>query len=168
MASPCLERNAALALLPIRIAALSALLYAVPILGYPALDGQGTFSIAALAEDDDDDDGGSSAGDGDGDDDDDQPRRVRRPVAPPAPPPEAAPDEVVVLGLDATGRIELERLGYRLLRQDAPSGLALLELPRGVTAEAALEAVAALLPSALVAPNSYYRNQAAGDCTVPA
>lgn len=164
MASPCLERNAALALLPIRIAALSALLYAVPILGYPALDGQGTFSIAALAEDDDDDDGGSSAGDGD-DDDDDQPRRVRRLVAPPPPPPEAAPDEVVVLGLDAAGRAELERLGYRMLREDAPSGLALLQLPRGVTVDAAVEAVAGLLPSALVAPNSYYRNQAARDCT---
>jgi len=162
-----------LALLPIRIVALAALFYAVPMLGIAAFNGPGPLSVAAFADDDDggddddDDDagGGSSAGDGD-DDDDEPPRRVRRTVAPPPPPPEASRDELVVLGLDAATRTELERRGYRLLREDAPSGLALLQLPRGVTVDAGLEAVAGLMPSALVAPNSYYRNQAAGDCTV--
>ncbi len=159
-----------MALLPIRIAALAALFYAMPILGHPVFDGNGAFSIAALADDDDDDsddnddDGGGSAGDGD-DDDDDQPRRVRRAVSPPPPAREAARDELVVLGLDAATRTTLEQLGYRLLREDAPSGLALLQLPRGVTVDAGLELVAGLLPSALVAPNSYYRNQASADCT---
>lgn len=155
--------------LPIRIAALAALIYAVSILGYPALEGKGALSIAAWADDDDDDgdddDGGSSAGDGDDDDDVSPSPRARRAVAPPSPPPEAARDEVVVLSLDAVTRAELERRGYRLLREDAPSGLALLQLPRGVTLEAGLEAVAGLLPAALVAPNSYYRNQASAGCT---
>lgn len=161
------RKEFALALLPIRIVALAALLSALPILGYPPFDGKGGFSIAALADDDDDDDdddgGGSTAGGGD--DDDDQPRRVRRPVAAPAPLPEAARDELVVLGLDVAGRAELERLGYRLLREDAPSRLTLLQLPAGVSVEVALDAVATLLPAALVAPNSYYRNQAAAECT---
>lgn len=159
------RKEFALALLPIRIVALAALLSALPILGYPPFDGKGGFSIAALAADDDDDDDGGGSSAGSDDDDDDQPRRVRRPVAAPAPLPEAARDELVVLGLDAAGRAELERLGYRLLREDAPSRLTLLQLPAGVSVEAALDAVATLLPAALVAPNSYYRNQAATECT---
>ncbi len=163
IASPCLERNAALVLVPIRIAVLAALIYAIPIVGYPALDGKAALSIGAFADDDDDDNGGSESA-GSDDDDDGQPRRVRRPVAAPPLLPEAARDELVVLGLDAAGRAELERLGYRLLREDALRGLALLQLPMGITVAAGLEAVAVLLPSALVAPNSYYRNQAAGDC----
>lgn len=160
-----------MALLPTRIVALAALLYSMPILGYPFLDGKGAFSIGVLAddEDDDDDDGddddGGSRVDGGGDDDDDQ-RRVRRPVVVAPPPlPEAAADELVVLGLDGAGRAELERLGYRMLRDDPQSRLALLQLPSGVAVEAAIEAVARLLPGALVAPNSYYRNQAAAGCS---
>lgn len=154
-----------MALLPIRIVALAALLSALPILGYPPFDGKGGFSIDALADDDDDDDDSGGSSPGSDDDGDDQPRRVRRPVAAPAPLPEAARNELVVLGLEAAGRAELERLGYRLLREDAPSGLMLLQLPAGVSVEAALDAVATLLPAALVAPNSYYRNQAATECT---
>lgn len=153
-----------MALLPIRIVAVATLFYAMPIFGSPAFDSKGAFAIAVQADDDDDDDDdddGSSTGDRD-DDDDEPPQRIRR-TAPP-PPPEAARSELVVLGLDATTRTELERLGYRLLREDSLSGLALLQLPRGVTLDAGLEAVAGLLPSALVAPNSYYRNQASADC----
>lgn len=158
--------------LSIRIVALAALFYAVPILGYPLLEGKTSLSISALADDDDDDDddgdgdGGSNSSNGDDDDDDEQPRRVRRPAAPaPSPPPVEAHDELVVLDLDAAGRAELESLGYRLLREDAPSGLSLLQLPAGLSVEAALEAVGTLLPAALVAPNSYYRNQAARECS---
>lgn len=152
-----------MARLPLRIAALAALIYAAPMFGGFAVDGKGAFSIAALADDDDDDDGGSSDSTDDGDDDD-QPQRARRAVAPPPPPPDAARDEVVVLGLDAAAHTELQRLGYRLLREDRSSGLALLQLPRGVSVAAALEAVGGLLPAALVAPNNYYRNQTGDAC----
>jgi minor extracellular protease Epr len=151
--------------LPIRIVAIASLLYTVPILGYPLWDGKTAFDIGALAEDDDDDgdDGGDgNAGDSD-DDDDDAPRRVQRSAPPPPSLPEAARDQLVVLGLYAAGLAELQRLGYRMLRDDPPSGLALLQLPEGLTVEAALEAVATLLPDTLAAPNSYYRNQA-GEC----
>lgn len=158
---------------PLRLTALACLISALPLTGLVGVDEAGVPLYAAFADDDDggddddDDDGGGFGDDDDSDDGGSGDSPIGTIFSAPTPPARVPPpavevaDEVVVLHLDAAIRAELERLGYSVLRSEAEATL--LRVPEGTSVEAAAEAVAALSPQVIAAPNSYYRNQAA-DC----
>lgn len=141
-----------------------------------------THSLPAHAQEDDDDDDGSDDDDDDdaggsgwsSDDDDDDnggifgfsggnvlfPRQqsTPRPPSQPVVLPQQSDDQLVVDRLGTTERAALMAAGYTVLEER--SGRLLLQLPDDMTVEGALEQVQDLAPTALAAPNSYYRSQA--------
>lgn len=156
---------------------LRTLLLGLALAGMPALVLMPLSSGTALAQDDDDDDGGDDddddddsgwgGGDNDSDDssiwgdddDDDQPRRTRRPRVVAAPPLlERAPDEVVVEGFAVSEREALVAQGF-VVRAETETRL-LLAVPPNLDVPGALAAITAAAPSAIAAPNDYYRSQA--------
>lgn len=167
---------------------LRALLVVLGLLTLPALVLTPVFSLPAMAQDDDggdddddddddsddddggDDDSGSSSNDTDRDDDDDifvsPSNPVARPRAQPRPQPVAPPvvlldqavDQIVVQSLGAEAKAQLLEQGFVVLSESTDR--VLLEVPPGVEMATALEQASLAAPTALVAPNSYYRSQA--------
>lgn len=121
---------------------------------------------AAIADDDDDwDDDDWDDDDWDDDDDDDDDDRSRQrlaaPPAAPAPALRAVPGEIVVGPLNAEELALIATAGFTVIA-DAPltgfgGTIARVQLPPGVTLEAARAAITAITPAALVEPNHLYR-----------
>lgn len=153
---------------------LRALLLGLALAGLPALLAAPLFATSAHAQDDDDDDdgddddddggGGGSYSDGgsgsiwDDDDDDDRPRRVQRPRVVRQPLLEQAPDEVVVEGYAAAEREAFVAEGFAVLAETDTR--LLLGVPASLDVPEAIAAIQVLAPTALAAPNAYYRSQA--------
>lgn len=128
--------------------------------------------MPVMAEDDDDDEGDDDddddGSDSDSDDDDDNwsfvPPVRRVPPTAPVSLPDQAPDQLVIEGLPVLTRDALLEQGFSMLSE--AGGRTLLELPDDLNVDEALNAVRALAPAIVAAPNSYYRSQAVpSDCT---
>jgi hypothetical protein len=127
-----------------------------PLAPLPLLDGPLVGAAYADDDDDDDDDGGGSSSEV-ANEGNLPARRSPRRAAPPPPPPDRAPGEIVLLGLDPTGRDALTAAGFTLKRESGD--LILLTVPGGADIDAALAQVALIAPGVLAAPNHYYRPQ---------
>lgn len=151
---------------------LRALLVVLGLLSLPALVLTHVFSLPVLAQDDDDDDDDDGGDDDDNDrsDDDDDGddifvspsnptvRPRAQPVAPPVVLPDQAADQIVVQSLDVIALAQLIDQGFVVLSEGVDR--VLLEVPPGLDIASALEQATLVAPTALVAPNSYYRSQA--------
>lgn len=166
-------------MLPLSSISLRAALVALGLVALPPLVLAPFFATSVAAQedddddgdddDDDDDDGGGGSWDDDDDDDDsgdDEPWtggyifRQRAPAPAPiaVPLPEQADDQIVVQRLGPDGRASLMAQGFSVLSES--DDRLLLELPDDLDVDEALALLRETQPTALSAPNSYYRTQA--------